>query len=392
MEYEYSESKNRKPPRRKIRMVSFIKILGGILFLVIVFEAFEILIGNLSTRHVVAQYGTIEKGFWAEILFLRKETLLTAPCNGHLIRRYNDGTRVPSGEIVAIVNEMTSSNLKTPDVNLQARLNRLNNEIQELHTDLARIQSEITNKTEKLKKTRRHSPAADVLTEDLTILQQEKKRFLRNILSNQNLVRDLLKKDNDNKSSGLVTIENPGFLYFQYDGWEKEFVPERFLELSTIDFRRNYSLKSSSDQVQAGEIVGKLIDPFHQIAVIIIDTRQTGIPEPGDIWWFKIGDNTLHFTIRDLSLLTNGKTIVALDERAVPLEFLPHRKVKTFVIYHRQSGICVPQQALFKKGHDMIVKVVKGDRYREEKVTVLETDGMKAVIEGIDFGTTIISR
>jgi hypothetical protein len=190
----------------------------------------------------------------------------------------------------------------------------------------------------------------------------------------------------------VLPVGKPGYLFYKYDEWEEQLSPDQFNSLTTIDFKRVYSLKQPTKQIKSGMIIGKVIHPFHQIISIIIDPKQTGKPVTGALWWVKSGKNTYQCPIVNQTQLTDRKIILALDDVSMLPEFMPQRRAKVFIIYRRISGITIPVQALYKKGQEMVVKVVKGDEFEETKVTVRENDGVKAIIDGIKFGTTIISR
>jgi hypothetical protein len=332
---EYSKI-GKVPRRRRLKIVNIAKVLGGFLVLLLLIELFSILLENLSLKPVIAQWGTIEKGFWAEALFLRDETLLFAPIDGDLVLKLADGSRIPQGEIVA----------------------------------------DITNRKE-----------------DLTGLKQENASTFRNSEYNLPTHQSMAKRIKHRPTGiGLVAAKNVGYLFYRYDEWETYFTPDQFGKLTIIDFNRIYSLKTPVKQIRDGMVVGKVIHPFHQIISFIVNPKQIGMPVIGDLWWLKNGKNTFPCPVVNLIKLTDGRMIVGLDDVSMLPEYMPERRAKVFIIFKRISGISVPVQALYKRGHDTVVKIVKGEESKEIKVVVRENDGVKAIIDGIEFGTTIISR
>lgn len=388
---EYSEIGN-KSLHRRFKMVNIVKIIGGVIVLLLIVEALGILVGNLTLKPVVAQWGTIEKGWWAEALFLRDETMLSAPTSGDLNIKLVDGIRVAHGEIVATINTTDSGN-QNDNSKLQLGLQTVKREVQTLQADLDRVGLEITTKNAKLSHISKNSAQVRYLQEDLISLQQEKARILRNIENNRLAIQSTGKKINNGPvGTAIITVDQPGFLFYQFDEWEEHFSPEQFSGLVPADFNRIYALKSPEKQVKTGMNIAKVINPFRQIIAVIIDPNQTGVPVTGDIWQFKNGENRFQCTVVNQTKVADHKMIIALEDVSMLPEFMPNRRAKIFLIYKSISGIVIPVQALFKKGQQMTVKVVKGDGYKETKVTVLENDGVKAIIKGIEFGTTIISR
>ncbi|HYH01849.1 MAG TPA: hypothetical protein VEC37_02005, partial [Bacillota bacterium] len=65
---------------------------------------------------------------------------------------------------------------------------------------------------------------------------------------------------------------------------------------------------------------------------------------------------------------------------------------KLFVVHRRITGVTIPAQAIFEQEGRALVRIAKGDSYREKPVEVLENDGSKAVVAGIEVGTILISR
>jgi hypothetical protein len=392
LDYEYSDIE-KEFPRRRFKVVNVVKILGGVLILILLVEALGILVGNLTSKPVVAEWGTIEKGFWAEVLFLRDESVLIAPLNGDLTIKITDGTRVPRGEIAATINTIDSGNAPDDNTDLQVRLQSLDREVQSFQEDLERVRLEIAAQKPKLSHIPKKSVKVRSASKDLVSIEQEKTRILGNIEYTRLQIQLITKKINNRKNGMVfVSVDKPGYLFYQYDEWEEHFSPDQFAGLTPIDFNRVYTLKSPGKVIKAGAVIGKVVNPFHQIITLVIDPKQTGIPVNGDLWGFKSGENTFQCPVINHTQLTDGKIILALEDDSMLPEFMPNRRAKVFIIYKRISGITIPVQALYRRGGKMTVKVVKGDGYKETNVIVLENDGVKAIISGIEFGTTIISR
>ncbi|MGE5582566.1 MAG: HlyD family efflux transporter periplasmic adaptor subunit [Bacillota bacterium] len=392
MKGEYFESKGDPFPRFQIKITRLFKVLGGILILILIYEALGVLVGNLTAKPVVARWDTIEKGCWTEALFLREETAIKAPATGDLNIKLIDGTRVPRGEVVAFINA-SDSNYSAGESNVQTRLKSLRQEALALQMSYNRVQAEIDAKRIQLKRIPKNSKKAQSMDEDLSLLEQEKASLFRNIQMNCLQTKQLQKKiGNEPGGTVLVSAENPGFFYSRFDGWEGKLSPDFFTRISPADFKRRYSLKSPGKQSRSGEVIGKVVNPFKQVIALLLEPEQTGTPDAGETWWYRSGENTYRCSVWKKLQLENGKILIGLEDTSLPAELMPNRLNKIFLIYHRRSGVSVPVQALYKRGGNTVVKRVKGDGYQEEKVTVLETDGIKAIISGIDFGTTIISR
>ncbi|HBE76609.1 MAG TPA: hypothetical protein DDW65_02330 [Firmicutes bacterium] len=389
---EYSEI-DKKFRHQGLRLSNILRVLGGLLALIFIIELVGILVGNLTIKPVVAKWGTMEKGFWADALFLRDETPLIAPEAGELKLLQSNGIRVPLGEVAAAVTPNDFESTEQDNSNLQLRLQDLNRDISSLQADLERITRENTAKKAKLGHLPKNSLQGRSIKEDLTTIEQEKAITLRNIEHDRSEFQSLTTKMNNQKSGkALITVTKPGYLFYQYDDWETRLSPARAHSLTARDFERSYSSRTPDRQVNTGMVVGKIVQPFHQVIAVIANPKQTGIPAPGTSWWYKNGERTYQCPIVKQLQLADDQIIVAMDDAAMLPEYMPERRAKIFVIYKYITGITVPVQALYNKDGRKVVRVVKGDGYKETKVVVRENDGVKAIINGIEFGTTIISR
>lgn len=389
MNHEYSKI-GEMPRRRRLKIVSIFRILGGFLILLLMIEGFGILIENFTSKPVIAKSGTMEKGFWADVLFLRDETLIKSPADGELTSERKNGMRVAEGELVATIK--TSDNSE-PDPGLQIRLQKLKREINILQTDLQRNELEYKAKQAQMKLVSKKTLRFKQLFEDLIIIEQEKRTILRNIEQNRNQI-ELITQDYNAWQNGTVMLqaEKPGYLYYQFDEWESALSPDRFSEVNEADFKRHYPDLSPKKDIHRDEVIGKIISPFHQIICMIVDPKIVGRPRTGAIWWYRDEDNIFQCPVVNQIVLPDGKVLMGLEDVSMHPKYLQTRRAKIFIIYKRVSGIMIPVQALYKKGQTDIVKVVKGDSYKEIKVMVRENDGVKAIIDGIEYGKTIISR
>lgn len=388
MKSEYSGSKRYRVPQGKRNLL---KLIGLTVILVLLIETGRIFFGIWVAKPVIAQWGVIEKGCWVEALFLREETLIVSDHEGSLKLKVENGERVPRGSVIAYINPGFGLAAE-PDVNLihlERRLFTLLSEDEALNLELKRVNEAIKERKEMLK-TQLNS--SDV-KEDLGSLEQEKGQILRNIKSGrEKIIKTRASIKGEIGEFKSVTAPDTGYLFFQYDNWEGQLTPNHFSELTTEIFKNNFALKPVNNRVKAGGIIAKIISPFNQSIAVMADTTIVGTPVKGDSWWFKTRDGLHKVTVRDIIPLSGQKVILAFDDPGISQQYMPNRRGKIFAIYKKASGVMIPNQALIKKEDWTFVKIPKGDGYSLREVQVLETDGDKVVIEGIDFGTTIMSR
>lgn len=389
MKPEYSGNKKFGVPRSKRNLL---KLLGYTIILILLIEIGRITLGSWVTKQVVAQWGVIEKGCWVEALFLHDEIVIKSEVEGGLSQKVENGSRVSRGTVVACVN--TGPGLAIgPDnriLRLERRLTALLSEDEALNLELKRVNNGIKSRRRNLNKA---SLNASEIKEDLGSLEKEKQQILRNIKSGrENILRTRVAVKDGMRGFKSIVASKAGYIYFQYDNWEGKLSPDRFFELSEAEFRNNYRLKSAGNRVKIGATLGKIISPFDQLVAVMVDTEITGRPAVGDFWRFKSNDCTHSVIIKNIIPLSNRKVILAFEDTGIFQQYIPNRRVKIFATYKKVGGVSIPTQALYKNKGRTFVKLQKGDGYSLQEVQVLETDGDRAVIEGIDFGTTIMSR
>lgn len=392
---EYASNKNSVKWIRRLNLRKLTSIVGRLLLALLIFEVGRILLGNFSQKPVVAKWDIVEKGCWAEALFLREEMMLKSPAEGVFTASVKEGTRVPRGEVLAIVDTKgNGDNHRTytgtePELKQLLKLQTLKWEIQALNSDLLRIQAEIQNQKRISKP--KHMGKAQT-NEDLIYLEQEKARIIRSIHQARFQAEQLQNKLANRFDTQIpILASDPGYVFYQYDQVETKLTPDHFGDLTENDFNHNYSLKKTGPKIKVGEIYGKIVNPFHQVTAVLVDTTETGVPKLGKSWWLKKNTALTKVMITKQIPLQNGKMIVALDDDAAS-ELQINRRSRLFVVYRRTAGVCIPNRALYKENGAEWVKVVKGDGYRLQKVRILESDDNKVIIEGIEFGTTIITR
>lgn len=375
---------------RKLAIKKLLQRLAIIIFVILIIELGLFLLGGLNVKTIVAKWVEIDKGYWTDVLFIRKETLLRAPVDGDLTIQVNSSSRVSSGELLSYIN-VHSKSVNTSELNIQTQiaLESLVREERTYRVDLERIISEIQEITASPKRVRKSKPNPV----DLETLRKEKIRITKIVQATHSKLVDLQHKIKDQlKQQPLIIAPEPGYLFYQYDGWEENFTPESSQKIKEGDFQRHYDLKNANSQVGAGEIIGKIIAPFEQTMMITAVSSITGEPKSGDTWWLKNKENLLPINVQDVHELSPKKVLITFKDAIFYQEYLPYRTSQIFVVYRRTSGIGIPRRSIYRIQGETNVKILKGDGFELKKIRVIETDNNYAIVEGLEFGTTIISR
>lgn len=388
-----NETDYRSAKRSRIKV--YFTVLLRIVFLIILIQAGWLLIRNLNLRTVVAKWGTIEKGYWTDALFLREETNLIASVSGVFEPQVVSGTRVPEGEFLAYIHSSGGPQVTREEAlqlyRQQKRLLELTAEIDGLNLDLKRINAALlrskTGSASRLGSVREQA----MLNEEaahLRVYQAEDRDEIKRLSAELN--------KNHPVRPEVFIAPDPGYCFFLHDDWEGKLTPERILQIIPDDFRRNYWVRPTKTRVVAGDIIAKIINPFRQLILIQPDTRRTGIPKIGQSWWIKTSAGLNKVVINQVWALTDGNTksslAVALDDIQLDRSLLPERRSRVFLVYRRVTGIIIPKRAVVQNGPETTVQVVKGDGFTKQPVKVLESDDANVIVSGLDFGTTIISR
>jgi putative membrane fusion protein len=374
---------------KRIRVRELIRKAGSILLVIVIIEAGILLLRSLSIKTVVTKWDRIEKGYWTDALFLRKETLLRSPLDGNMVIEVESGARVPRGELLLYIS--TDQPVNTSELNIKAKmeLESLIREEQASRVQLARIETEIKETQRSSKSAKKLKTATAVITE----LRNEKLRVTEILQVTHLKLVALQRKIKDQLGQqALIMAPEPGYVYYQYDGFEDQMPPEDFKGLKEEDVRRNYGLKNPGPKVKAGEIIGKIIDPFKQLVVISTDINKTGLPEPGEVWWFKTSSGLQPVKVIGANQVSENQAMIALEDLFLNRDFLPNRQGRIYVIYRRMSGITIPRRAIYRDDGISKVKILKGDGFELKKVRVIEADDNNAIIDGVEFGAIIISR
>ncbi len=372
----------RKHPRL---LGKWLRIFLMILVFLLVLELGWLVLANFPQRTVIVETGTITKGCWVEAVYLRNETLLEAPADGYLTIRIPSGTMVPRGEVIGWISPEPTENLSEDALRLAKKAALYQSENDGLEVELKRINSEIARRQAVSNKA--------AVSADLASLEKERQRVLQSIRVNREEAHKALTKlEYLTGGITMITAASSGIFCSEYDGFESRFNPESFRQLSEDIFKQKFPLKAPTSRVSAGEPVGKLVEPFTEVLAAKVDPQVVGTPRPGDEWEVKTTNGWRNIKIIDIISLTNDKMMVGFYNSRPEIGFVPERRQKLFMVYRRVKGSSIPVQAIIRKKDKTWVRVVRGDEFEEREIRVLETDGNRAIVTGLEFGTAILSR
>jgi len=367
--------------RYKFKLGKFLRlfVLSGLSILIL--EGAWLILANIDHKTVIAGWDTIKKGCWVEAVYLREETVLTASRSGFLTFRVKSGALVPRGELIGWISPVPGQEVNAEFFQKFQKYQDLCAERDELAEDSARINQEIRLKTGRN------------LIEELTALRREKDRVLQNMQAIKKKIGTIYPEVAGGlKDCSMVTAGQPGFFSSDYDGSETELTPGRLKDLDETIFRKKYRLRSPGEKVNSGAIIGKIINPFRQAVAVKVNPALTGKPTRGAEWEGMTVDGWRKFTITDIISITKDKMMIGFKSQELEPEYSLTRRRKIFMVYRRITGVSIPVQAIIKKKGRTLVRVMEKEGCGEKEIQILETDGQKAIVSGLKFGTAIISR
>jgi hypothetical protein len=375
------------PVRRSWRKL--FGLLVKVLFLLISIQIAWLFFDNLTTQPIVAKWGVIEKGCWVKALQLWQEAEIIAPSDGRLEITAVSSTRVPYGEALGAiyVADETGEKALPPARTITRQLGEALSQQSTLEYNASVLQKRLDALISEVE----HVTAlAGKNREDLLRLQQEKAVLLRNIQTNRTRITSLQQKLPRNKSLLLQAVY-PGYFLAELDEEGRFLEPRRFQLLTEAEVRAPYAQRRPPRQVSAGTVVGRIVDPFTLRLALLIDDPELDIAVGYEVFILENDVRSISL-VRGIRTLSPKRRLLLLDNPEPVLAFVPQRRVRVYMIYRRIIGVMIPQRAIYIMNGRSFVKLAKGDEHRVQEVQVLATDNGQAIVSGITFGTTIISR
>jgi len=369
--------------RHHFNLVKFLKSFVIILLIIFLLESGWILLTSFYVKPVIASWDTIENGTWVEAIFLRYETPLFAPSEGELELKVANGTRVPAGEILAQIKQ-NSANVPRNQAVLQVEP-ELSEEQKLLQADLARLEAEIAQKKNLTKVT-----IAGKINEDLKNLLAEKTKLNKMIFE---LNQNQLKLGKNAAAPSLVAAPCAGIWYAEIDGLENQLTPAALTKLSSADFKQKVQFHRPQKQILAREAFGKLVKPFDQVIVVVAREKKMKQANQGTKWLIRTGNDTYKVTVANKFTTSDGKLeLIALTDPVLPANWLPQRLARIYLVYQRTSGVMIPTQAIYHQKGVTLVRISDENGTHSGEVKVVAIDGGKAIVEGIQIGTTVLTK
>lgn len=366
----------------------FSRLLVIVVLIIILIQFVSFLAAYVFPRMTTADWGTVEHGCWVKALALRDEILLVAPVEGKVSFLVPGGTKVQKGQALAeVISPVLEREMKG---DWRQILRAVSERLYHLDRELAVIEKDITFLTGQTTKTTRDT---EVVRYNLRELEQTRDRLA---LARQEVIHET----NFRMMPGwqdcyrLVRAEEAGMFTAGVDGWE-EITWDRLEAEGTNPFKLRYrsSEVNSGQLVQKGDPLGKIVTGNGQ--VLLVEPPGEGeisLPERGAGCRLRLGEEEHLLTFVD-SRIIGEEEFWLLEEKSCLPELLAKRIFNIYLIYRRTTGVRVPRSALhYDEETGWKVYTSTQGIKKEIPVEVIDKDDRWAIVNNLNFGTSVLFR
>ena len=242
-----------------------------------------------GSQPFTAQQGTMRFEYDAEGIVIRSEKLYQAENYGKTVFLAEEGQSVAAGASIA---EVYSWDYSEQDVE---ELYTLQDTIMDylevymlqdaLNQDLQSLTDSIVEKTEEIAAVVRGETTGDLqkLERELKILMDERQRFLRESLNEDDQLRTYYEQENNlqtriNDSKTTITAESAGLVSFYFDGTETLLTPENMQNL-TVQNIQDITAGKSFYQQDGQDVTKPLYRLVEQNLFYVVMVADEQVPE-----------------------------------------------------------------------------------------------------------------
>lgn len=381
------------PRRRRGFRFHWFRLLIVTLLLAAVIEGAIFLGQRIFLRRTVADWGSIEHRIAVEVLFLRKEKVLTTPFSGRIYPAVKAGSRVRRGTVLAeLIHPKIADTITMED---RRFLMKAYSQLAKIETSIRGIDNELTERQNQLAYLRNKNNAEGQIQveHEIVILRQNKTDLMKEEGVYRQAIAERLNAEWDQHYTCLVADE-PGIFWPALDGGESLLDGDSYLPVSS-DFHRRYHAYAPilEGKVQEGRAVGKLIMGWEETVVAWVRPETAPFrPKTGERCRLLLPDGTqaeLKFT--SSSTASKGEFWI-FQESAMEPQLLQKRRLKAMLTIEKTAGVRLPKSALWRRNDGYVVLTPDKRRHKELPVTLVDANDQWAVVKGINVGTIVLYR
>ena len=357
-----------------------------------------------GSQPFTAQQGTMRFEYDAEGIVIRSEKLYQAENYGKTVFLAEEGQSVAAGASIA---EVYSWDYSEQDVE---ELYTLQDTIMDylevymlqdaLNQDLQSLTDSIVEKTEEIAAVVRGETTGDLqkLERELKILMDERQRFLRESLNEDDQLRTYYEQENNlqtriNDSKTTITAESAGLVSFYFDGTETLLTPENMQNL-TVQNIQDITAGKSFYQQDGQDVTKPLYRLVEQNLFYVVMVADEQVPEFANNTAFQVqfsGDEESTYVGKVIGYVEDsGQYLYYLEFNEDVSKLLTARRV-SMKITSDYVGIEVPASAIKTvDGHQGVYYDRDGERVFEPVTVLIERDG-NAIIQAVDISSSLSS-
>lgn len=340
----------------------------------------------------------------AEGIVIRSEKLYQAENYGKTVFLAEEGQSVAAGASIA---EVYSWDYSEQDVE---ELYTLQDTIMDylevymlqdaLNQDLQSLTDSIVEKTEEIAAVVRGETTGDLqkLERELKILMDERQRFLRESLNEDDQLRTYYEQENNlqtriNDSKTTITAESAGLVSFYFDGTETLLTPENMQNL-TVQNIQDITAGKSFYQQDGQDVTKPLYRLVEQNLFYVVMVADEQVPEFANNTAFQVqfsGDEESTYVGKVIGYVEDsGQYLYYLEFNEDVSKLLTARRV-SMKITSDYVGIEVPASAIKTvDGQQGVYYDRDGERVFEPVTVLIERDG-NAIIQAVDISSSLSS-
>ena len=357
-----------------------------------------------GSQPFTAQQGTMRFEYDAEGIVIRSEKLYQAENYGKTVFLAEEGQSVAAGASIA---EVYSWDYSEQDVE---ELYTLQDTIMDylevymlqdaLNQDLQSLTDSIVEKTEEIAAVVRGETTGDLqkLERELKILMDERQRFLRESLNEDDQLRTYYEQENNlqtriNDSKTTITAESAWLVSFYFDGTETLLTPENMQNL-TVQNIQDITAGKSFYQQDGHDVTKPLYRLVEQNLFYVVMVADEQVPEFANNTAFQVqfsGDEECTYVGKVIGYVEDsGQYLYYLEFNEDVSKLLTARRV-SMKITSDYVGIEVPASAIKTvDGQQGVYYDRDGERVFEPVTVLIERDG-NAIIQAVDISSSLSS-
>lgn len=181
-------------------------------------------------------------------------------------------------------------------------------------------------------------------------------------------------------SSEEVYAPTSGIVSYRIDGLEKVLLPGDFSYLN-MEFLENLNLKTGQIVASSNEM-GKIINNFNCYIVVNLNLESAKVAEVGDSVTIRL--STLDEVDAEIVYIADEKDeskLIVFKINSCVEKLTSYRKISVDVIWWQDTGLRVPNEAIFYENDIAYVTRTKGGYLDKIWVKILRTNGDYSIVE-----------